>query len=212
MPLNTFILLATLGISILGFSNPQVQNRLIFSAFAIKHYREWYRFFSHGLLHANVIHLAFNMLALYSFGSLVEQVFVGRFGTLLGEGAYLLLYVGALLASSLVDYKKYQDQSWYRALGASGAVSAVMYASILIHPNGGIYMFFIPIAIPAWIFGIFYLIYSSYMAKKQADNIGHDAHFWGAVYGFLLTWMLIPQLMPRFLQTIFSFFSGGFGG
>jgi membrane associated rhomboid family serine protease len=208
MSLTNFFLLVTIGISVLGFSNAQITERFMFSAFAIKHHKQWWRFFSHGLIHANIPHLAFNMIALYSFGRMVEMYYVDLYGSTKGELFFFVLYAIGLFASSAFDYSRHQDHSWYKALGASGAVSAVMYAAILINPMGGIYLMFIPIAIPAWIFGILYLIYSSYMAKRGSDNIGHDAHFWGAVYGFMLTWVLDPTLFRTFIHSITSFFTG----
>ena len=111
---------------------------------------------------------------------------------------YLLLYVGGILFSVVFDFRKYKNNAYYSAVGASGAVSAIVFSSIIISPLDKIYMFFIPIGIPSFIFGIIYLIYSAYMAKNSKDNIGHNAHFWGAVFGIAFTLILKPNLFVNF--------------
>jgi membrane associated rhomboid family serine protease len=103
----------------------------------------------------------------------------------------------------LYDFGKYKDNAYYNAVGASGAVSAIVFASILFNPGGKIYLFFIPIGIPAVIFGALYLVYSYYMSKRGRDNVGHSAHFWGAVFGFVFTILLKPELFMLFVEKIF---------
>lgn len=182
----------------------------MFNAYAIQHNREWWRFLSHGLLHANFAHLFFNMYALYLFGTFVERSFQLDFifGKVNGMVIYLLLYVGGLVVSSIYSYFKHKDDYHYNALGASGAVSAVIYASILLNPLSKIYLFYV-IGLPAWIFGFAYLALSWYLARRGNDNIGHDAHFWGAVYGFLLPLCFKPDLWYGFIGQIKAFFMYG---
>lgn len=181
----------------------------MFNAYAIHHHREWWRFLSHGLLHADFMHLLFNMYALYLFGTYVESAFEQViFGPVNGMLVYLLLYVGGLIVSSIYSYVKHKDDKYYNALGASGAVSAVIYAYILLDPLNKIYMFYI-IGLPAWIFGFVYLGISYYLGRRGKDNIGHDAHFWGAVYGFLLLIVLKPALWQEFVGQIQVFLHYG---
>ncbi|HSG67202.1 MAG TPA: rhomboid family intramembrane serine protease, partial [Bacteroidales bacterium] len=139
----------------------------------MKHERQWWRFFTYGLVHAGWAHLAINMFVLWSFGRLVFTFYGYHFGTI-GFLYFLLLYVGGIMFSVLFDFGRHKNDQWYNAVGASGAVSAVVFASIILYPSGGIYLFFIPVEIPSPVFGILYLIYSAYMARRGKDNIGHD--------------------------------------
>lgn len=141
------------------------------------------------------------MLVLYSFGDVVEQYFHYYFPTT-WIFLYLILYVAGIIISTLFSYFRYKNNPAYNAVGASGAVSAVLFASILFYPTGKIYMFFIPIPIPAFIFGALYLLYSYIMARRNRDNIGHDAHFWGAVFGIAFTIICRPSVALEFWRQI----------
>jgi membrane associated rhomboid family serine protease len=196
--MTILLIVITTIISILAFNNPELFDRLKFSPYAIHHRREAYRFASYALVHAGWLHLLINMWVLYSFGVLVEGSFKLLHGPVGGAFYFLLLYVAGILFSVLFDYGKYKDNVYYSAVGASGAVSAVVFSSILIYPTSGIYLFPIPFAIPSWLFGILYLAYSAYMQKKGVDNVGHSAHFWGAVFGLMFTVALIPDVLHNF--------------
>ncbi len=207
MNINLVIVLITCGVSFMAFRDHNFFDRLKFNAHAVKHYpNQWYRIFSYGLVHADFVHLAINMFVLYSFGDAVLYLF-----NIVFEGHavlyYALLYIGGLAFSTLFDLRKYGDSPSYNAVGASGAVSAVIFASILIYPMGKISLLFIPIGIPSFIFGALYLIYSAYMGKKNIDNIGHNAHFWGAIYGMVLPIALKPALFGNFIDQITAYFS-----
>ncbi len=202
MGLNIIIVGITVVISFLAFNNIELANNLKFNAWLIKHKKQGYRFLSHALVHAGWLHLIVNMYVLYSFGRVVEGSFVLNFGTR-GWLYYGLLYLGGVLFSTLYDFGKHKDDPYYNAVGASGAVSAVVFASILVNPAMELYIFPIPFALPSWVFGILYLIYSAYMGKKGVDNIGHNAHFWGSVFGIIYTIILIPDTVGNFFETIF---------
>lgn len=192
-------------VSIAAFSNRELYRRLVFNAYDIKHFKHGYRFLSYALIHADWIHLLVNMMVLYSFGSVVEAYY----GVIFAQKSifyFLLLYVGGTVLSTTPAYGKYKDDYSYNAVGASGAVSAVVFASIVFDPLNKIYLFFIPIGIPAIIFGVLYLAYSWYMAKKNIDNIGHDAHFWGAVFGFVFTIAMKPSMAMHFLNQLGKMF------
>lgn len=203
MILTYLIIAITVVVSIGAFNNPELFNRFKFNAYQIKHSNEKYRFFSYALLHSGWIHLLINMYVLYSFGGVVEQYFLIHFGSI-GYLYYALLYIGGVLFSTLYDFGKYKDDIYYNAVGASGAVSAVVFASILVYPGGSIFLFPIPFPLPSWLFGVAYLIYSAYMGRKGVDNIGHNAHFWGAIYGVILTVILVRGVIPNFFNTILS--------
>jgi membrane associated rhomboid family serine protease len=181
-------------LSIAAFNDRRLFNALLFEPFVIKARGEWYRFVSHAFIHANWPHLAVNMFVLYMFGRNVESLLP----MITGSSAtvhYLMLYGGGILFSTLPSYKRNIHDPSYRAVGASGAVSAVLFAQILMLPTNPVYFFFIPFPIPAYIFGILYLGYSWYMDKHGTDNVAHDAHFFGAVYGLLFMVMMDPSLV-----------------
>lgn len=201
-PIITYIILAiTCFVSYKAFEDHELKRNFLFNGYFIKHKREHYRFLSHGIIHADWLHLGFNMYVLYNFGTIVEPAFMTLFGETQGELYFVLLYVGGLIVSSIYSYLKHQDNIHYNSLGASGAVSGVLYACIAIFPTAEFTVLIIP-RVPAWIFGIIYLLYSNYMAKKGMDNIGHDAHFYGAVYGLVLPFILKPELIDNFIFQI----------
>jgi len=200
--LNIILVAVTVVVSLVAFNNPDIFNRLKFNAYLIKHRKEGWRFFSYALLHAGFLHLFINMYVLYSFGGIVEESFQQLFG-LRGVLYYALLYVGGVIFSTLFDFRKHKEDAHYNAVGASGAVSAVVFSSILFYPGGGIYIFPIPFAIPAWAFAILYLVYSAYMGRRGGDNIGHNAHFWGAVFGVVFTVILVPGVIGNFFSQLF---------
>lgn len=202
MIINYVIIAATVLVSITAWNQPELFSKLKFNPFITRERKEYWRLVSYGLIHADWMHLGINMFVLWSFGSLVTQYFQVIFP---GKAIfyYLLLYVGGLLLSSAPGFGKHRNDPYYNAVGASGAVSAVLFSSIVFDPMSKIYLFLIPIGIPAFVFGILYLVYSAYMDKKAKDNVGHDAHFWGGVYGFILTIALKPSLLSHFISEIF---------
>lgn len=183
LTITLIIIIITVLVSISAFSNEKIMNDLIFYPPAVTHNKQWYRFFTCGLIHADFIHLAFNMYALYLFGRNVEEYFMLIFQEK-GKLLYLLMYILALFFCLLPTYSRHRDDSHYRSLGASGAVSAVVFASILLEPERGIGFVFIPgIYIPGFIFGFLYLVISSYLDKRGGGNINHSAHIYGAMFG-----------------------------
>ena len=183
------IIIVTCIVSFLSFSNSDLENKLIFYPPAVSQNNEWYRFFSCGLIHKDIPHLLFNMYALYLFGqgqgeSGVEFDFIFIFKDL-GKLLYLLLYVAALGVCLIPTYNSHKNNSQYRSLGASGAVSAVVFAYILFNPMQGVGLIFLPIFIPGFLFGIIYLLISYWLSKKGGSNINHSAHIWGALFGIV---------------------------
>ncbi len=201
---TTVIIAACIVFSLLAFNNTAVFEKFLFSSYAVKHYKQYYRIFTHAFLHGDYMHLAFNMYALYLFGGMLEEAFCMEqlFGSR-GEFLYAALYLGGIIFSSLPDLAMHKNNSSYRSVGASGAVNAVVFSAILINPTMGMGIMFLPFFIPAWIFGLLYLAYSWYMSKKGGDNIGHNAHFYGALFGLLFTIVLKPVLFLYFIGEIF---------
>jgi membrane associated rhomboid family serine protease len=182
LSITLIIVIITTLVSLGGFSNQKIIDDLIFYPPAVTRQNQWYRFFSCGLIHADWGHLIFNMLALYLFGRFVEDAFGDLFGVW-GKWVYLAMYISALLVSLLPTFSKNKNNYYYRSLGASGAVSAVIFAGLMLTPTLGIYIFFIPIPIPGFIFAPLYLIISALLDKKGNSNINHSAHIWGSIYG-----------------------------
>jgi membrane associated rhomboid family serine protease len=178
------IVLLTAVISFTAFSNEKVMDDLIFYPPSITNQNQWYRFITCGLIHADIMHLVFNMYSFYLFGDIVEKSFGFIFGES-GKILYILLYVSALIVSILPTYFNHQNDYHYRSLGASGAVSAIIFAGIFLYPTLGMGIFPIPFHIPGFVFGPLYLGISYYLANKGQGNINHSAHIWGAIYGIV---------------------------
>ena len=197
---NMVIMAVTILVSVLAWRNEQWFNGLLLHPFSVVQRGQWYRMFSYGLVHANWGHLIVNMFTLYFFGRVTEMSYVYLWG---GKGhlLYALLYVSALAVSCIQDVRKQADVSFPFML--QHRRPKVLFASILLWPTQKIFIFFIPIGIPAFIFGILFLAYSVYMAKKGEDNIGHATHFIGAVYGFLFALLFNYKLIFLFLEQIF---------
>ena len=196
----TLIIIAiTAFVSITSMENHSIKNKMMFNAYMIKHRKEWWRFFSSGLIHADWMHLIFNMYSLYLFGKGVEDgfnyLFEGK-----GELFFILLYVGGLAMSSLYTYEKNKDNVYYNSLGASGAVSAVVFAYIVLDPTARLMFLFLPVPIPAYLFGLIFLGVEYYLGRRGQTNIGHDAHFWGAIFGAVFTIILKPALVTNFID------------
>jgi len=193
----------TVGITCL-VSFVLMQNRkgaemLLFHPVTVRERHQWYRFLTSGFIHADMVHLLVNMFVLWSFGSAIEKYY---FPTFLGEFTahkFALLYFGGIVAASVPDYVRHNRNPAYAALGASGGVSAVVFAAILFEPWQNLYLYGV-IAIPQILAGAGYLYYSWYQDKRAGDNIAHMAHFAGAVWGFVVTGLMKPELFVRFVQ------------
>ncbi|GAA4351430.1 rhomboid family intramembrane serine protease [Hymenobacter saemangeumensis] len=201
----------TVAISVYAWSNQQLMDSWILRPYRMaRDQSQWYRFLTCGFLHADWMHLLFNMIAFFSFGSLVLRAYcfglpgteVEGFGSSGGVWRFLLLYLGGIIVSSIPSYFRHRDDRHYGSLGASGGVAAVLFAGTLFAPTSKIYLMFIPVGIPAFIFGFLYLIYSYYQGRRGGDNINHDAHFYGALFGVLITLLLQPNVLPVFLAGV----------
>ena len=176
------LLVITIALSLFGFANKKVINDFIFYPPAINRDNEWWRFITNGFIHADLGHLAFNMFSFYMFGDFVEKYFIVLFNEK-GKALYLAMYLTALVVCLIPTYIMQRNNKQYRSLGASGAVSAVVFAGVFLEPTIKIGLFIIPPIIPGFIFGPLYLLMTIYMSKRGGDNINHSAHFWGSVWG-----------------------------
>jgi membrane associated rhomboid family serine protease len=201
------IVFITSLISIAAFYSPSMMSKLEFNPYQVWHRKEWYRIITHGFLHADWLHLIINMMVLLSFGYAIESIFKNlQVDGIIGNYKlyYGFLYFGGIIVSSLTTLYKQKDNFLYNAVGASGAVSAVIFTSIFFAPWNKLYLYaFIPI--PGIIFGVLYLWYCSYMSKKSVDNINHDAHFLGAIFGFIFPLFMDLKLINYFISQLLHF-------
>jgi membrane associated rhomboid family serine protease len=195
----TYILIGITALtSYSGFQNTDIISKMIFYPKEMNARNEWWRFITHGFIHADFQHLIFNMLTLFFFGPFVETTFAVLFDSPL---VYPIFYLAALVFSSVPSYFKHKDNYYYRALGASGAIAAVLFTTILFNPWQILNVYLI-IPIPAILFAVGYVAYSSYMSKKGNDGIGHEAHLWGAIFGLVCPIVLKPGVFPYFLNQL----------
>lgn len=163
--------------------------------------KQYYRFVTSGFIHADYMHLLFNMFAFYSFGNAMEQTFQSIYGTL-GSVLYVAMYLLAIVVSDIPTFLKYKNDYHYNSLGASGGVSAIVFAAILFYPQAPMGIMFLPIRIPAFIFGALYMAYSIYMSRRGGDYINHDAHIWGAFFGIVFCVVVYPRVVEIFMSQI----------
>ena len=200
----TFALIAvTVLVSWLAFERPALLDRLILWPPAIDRKKQYDRLLTHGFIHADWSHLLFNMITLYFFGRLIERVMA----ELVGPLGFVLFYLSAIVIAILPTYLRHRHDPTYRSLGASGAVSAVLFAFILLQPWSLIFVFFLPM--PAILYALMYIGYSIYMDKRGGDNINHSAHISGAIYGVLFMLLMEPRFGGAFLQRLMSPSFGG---
>ncbi len=199
------ILVITIIISVLGFTNSELQAKLLHNPFLAHTNKQYYRLLSSGFIHSGWSHLGFNMLTFFFFGGVVERVYTKNYGDFWGSAIFLGVYLIAIIISDLPSYFKYKDMPAYSSLGASGGVSAIVFASILFQPTNDLFLLLIPIPIPAFVLGTLYVVYSYYQSKNSNDNINHSAHLYGAVAGFVISAILIPSAVSEFFVQLSSY-------
>ncbi|HMO63093.1 MAG TPA: rhomboid family intramembrane serine protease [Ferruginibacter sp.] len=202
-PVTYALIAANVIISLIGFSNAVLVDKAIFWPYRMEREKQYYRFISSGFLHADFMHLFFNMFTLFFFGRAVEMYFYAY--ALGGNLSYLILYFAGMTAASIPSFVKHKDNYQYRALGASGAVSAVVFACIVFNPWGMIGVYGIPM--PFLVYAVLYVVYCVVMSKRSADNINHDAHLWGSIFGLVLTLLLVWFLQPALFKGILHEFT-----
>jgi len=193
-PVACIIFAVTIAVSLFAFYNDDLYTRFILQPYSVSKGKYLYTLITSGFIHADWMHLLFNMMTFYFFAFNLERT--------IGHWEFGLLYGLSLILSDIPTVVKHKNDFWYRSLGASGAISAVVFSAILFRPLDGMSLMFLPISIPAVLFGVLYLVYCSYASKKGIGNINHDAHFFGALSGVMITVILIPQVVPFFLHSV----------
>lgn len=192
-PVASIIFVFTILTSLYAFYNQGVYGKFMLHPYSVSRGQRLYSIFTSGLIHKDWGHLFFNMLSYFFFAFTLERT--------LGHWQFAVLYIASLALSDLSTILKHKDDFWYNSLGASGAVSAVVFSYILFDPLASMMIFPIPIPIPAVLFGVLYLFYSAY-ASKQSSHINHDAHFFGAVSGIIITIIFYPQIISYFIAQL----------
>lgn len=201
-PTVTYVLIGfTSLVSLFTFNKP-VFLKLTLNPYRMHHHREYFRFITSGFIHAGIMHLVLNMLALYFFGSLIEIYFLYIFGDA-GLFYYVVLYLTGIVVSDIPTFFKNRNNPRYNSVGASGAVAAVVFVSIMLDPLNSICLYFV-LCLPGFILGTVFIIWSYFNAKKANDNINHEAHLYGALYGLLFAVIMIPSVIPNFIEQILS--------
>ncbi len=203
-PLTMMLIVLNVVISFMGFSNSKLVDKLIMWPYYVKRKKEYYRFISSGFLHADWVHLFFNMFTLFFFGTAIEHYFEKH--ALGGKIAYLLLYFLALIISDITSYIKHKDNFDYRSLGASGAVCAVLFATLVFAPWAQLQLYGV-VKISFTVYAVLFLIYCINMGKKSMDNVNHDAHLWGSLFGLAFTIVLIWTLNPALFDLVLKEFA-----
>jgi len=193
-PVASAIFAITLAVSLLAFNSDELYDQFILHPYSLSQGKRLYTLITSGLIHKDLSHLFFNMFSYYFFAFQLER-FIGhwQFGT---------LYIACLILSDLPTVVKHKNDYWYHSLGASGAISGVIFSFIMFSPMRDFYLMFIPVPIPAILFGVLYLIYCAYASRRGIGNINHDAHFYGAVCGMIITIGLYPMVVPSFFHIL----------
>ena len=200
LSITIVIVAVTVLVSWRAFNDRALMERMILWPPAVERRRQYDRLLGYGFVHADWMHLLFNMITLWSFGTAVERLF----SPMITPVGFVLFYLSAIVVSILPTYIAHRRDPNYRSLGASGGVSAVLFAFILFDPWSKLIIFPIPVPIPAFLFAILYVAYSIWMDRRGRDNVNHSAHLWGAAYGLLFTVLLEPRILGHFTQTLFG--------
>lgn len=205
MSITLIIIVLTVIVSAIAFKNRELFLKLEFTPYLVYTNNEHYRFLSHALLHSDWFHLLINMLVFWFFGEATERYFAYYLGSK-GVFYFILLYIGGVVFATLPTYKKHKENYGYHSVGASGAVSALVMSSVIFSPMSDICLYGI-ICFPGILWAIIYLVYSYRMSKGSNDNINHDAHFWGAIFGIIFTIAAVPSSLLLFVNQLLSIFN-----
>lgn len=206
MSVTIILVIISVLASLYAWQRDDVMKKWIFNPYSVNKYKQYYRFITSGFIHNDFIHLLFNMLVLWMFGEQVEYVFASLYGTT-GILLFVGLYILGIVISDIPTYLKHKNHAYYNALGASGGVSSVLFSYILFDPASKLYLYGL-IGLPGVVWAALYIAYSFYMGKKSSDNINHDAHLYGGLFGIFFTILIYPGVILHFFEQLknLSFF------
>ena len=204
LSITLIIIIATALVSYQAFNKPEIFYKLLHNPYSVIHRKEYSRIITHGFIHGSWPHLIFNMYVLWMFGGLVEDIFGSQYK--LGKIYFLFIYFGGMAFATFPSLKKHKDNANYNSVGASGAVSAIVFSAVLMNPLMEMGLLLIPFMIPAFIFGPLYLLAEYYMDKKNTSNIAHDAHLYGALFGLIATILIDYKILINFIEQVVGYF------
>lgn len=203
MSITILIIIVTVLVTLYAWNNQDRYYRWMLNPYSVVERKQYFRLITSGFIHKDYIHLAFNMITLYFFGRVMESILISLHG-LMGIVYYLVLYFAGMIIADIPSIIKHRNNHAYNSLGASGAVSAVIFAAILFNPTADICLYYI-ICFPGFIGGALFLIYSYYQGRNTGSIVNHDAHFYGAVFGILFSILIDPGVVLRFFDQILNF-------
>lgn len=206
MSATLILTLITVGLSIWAWQDSSKMARWIFNPYAVDGKNEYHRFLTSGFIHRDYLHLIFNMFVFYMFGTIVEQIFKRQFGAGTGTFLFITMYILGIIIADIPTYFKYRKSPYYNALGASGGVSSILFSFIIFLPLEKLCLYGISfLCFPGIVWGVLYLIYTVMMGRKKVDNINHDAHLYGALFGIIFTIIFIPGSLTSFFAQLADF-------
>lgn len=203
MSATLIIVIVNVIASIYAWNNTSIMSKWIFNPYSVNHNKEYHRFITSGFIHGSWMHLLFNMFVLYMFGDTVEQWFTQLYGSV-GLVMYIVMFLTAVVVSDIPTYFKNKENVYYNALGASGGTSAILFSYILFDPTQSLCLYGI-LCFPGVVWGALYIVYSVYMGKQQRDNVNHDAHLWGGLFGIAFTILIYPKVILHFIEQLSNF-------
>ena len=206
MSLTLIFVIITVAASLAAWQNHSLMSKWIFNPYQVWHRKEYFRFISSGFIHKDTLHLLLNMFVFYMFGDIVESIFLASFPAPVGMILYGTLYLGAIVVSDIPTFLKHRNSPHYNALGASGGVAAILFSYILFQPLDKLCLYGLPfLCFPGILWAAVYVIYSYYAGRKGADNINHDAHLYGALFGLIFTIIALPSVVQNFIEQMRHF-------
>lgn len=202
MTVTLIIVIITVLASLYAWKNDDITRKWIFNPYTVHKYKEYHRFITSGFIHNDFIHLLFNMLVFWMFGEQVEYIFTSLYGTM-GIVLFVALYILGIIVSDIPTYLKHKNHAYYNALGASGGVASILFSFILFDPAQKLYLYGL-IGLPGIVWAAIYVLYSAYMGKREGDNINHDAHLYGGLFGIAFTILVYPKVIPHFIEQLGS--------
>jgi membrane associated rhomboid family serine protease len=195
-PAAWIIFLLTIGLSLYAlYGNRALYEKMLLHPYSVIHEKKWYQVITSGFLHADITHLIFNMLSFYFFAFTLNAT-VHNYN-------FLVIYFGSMILGDLSTIIKKKNDPGYYSLGASGAISGIIFSTILFYPKSKMSIMFFPMPIPSPVFGLLFLVYSYFGSKYSRDLINHEAHYWGALAGIIITILLFPNIIPYFIEQVF---------